>query len=93
MSMNLHLPGCPHVWRQTRSEFTCWAMGRDRFEVLEAYKRDYIDPYAPKPLQGKDARNPFLIAKHAEDVAEFNREYEQLRAWLVEHPEAKWTMT
>lgn len=90
MSMNLYIKGCPHVRRQTSSEFTYWALGKDRYEVLAAYKRYYLDPYAPKPLEGKDARNPFLIQQHAEVVAEFNQEYEGLKAWLDAHPEARW---
>ena len=44
MSNNLGLPGCPHALRQTRTEFTWAWVGRDRFAVLDAYAREYIDP-------------------------------------------------
>ena len=68
MSFNLVLSNLNVV--QTHTDFTMEMMSGKYtpLEILALYKRRYVDPYAPKPLQGKDARNPYLIKQHAEDV-------------------------
>lgn len=90
MSHNLRLPGCPIPLYQTRTDFTfCW-VDKDRMEVLDAYRREYIDPMRPEPLRGKDARNPYQIMRHREANEEFDRHYNDLREWLERHPQARW---
>jgi hypothetical protein len=90
MSHSLHLPGCPIPLYQTRTDFTFRWVDKDRMEVLDAYRREYIDPMRPTPLRGKDARNPYKIAQHREVNEEFDRHYEDLREWLERHPQARW---
>lgn len=90
MSHNLRIAGCPYPIRQTTTEFT-WAWRyKPLLEGLAAYKVEYHDPYAPKPLEGKDARNPYLVKKYEEAVAEHEAEFEKIVQWVRAHPEASW---
>lgn len=90
MSHSLHLRGCPYPLRYTSTEFTWKWLGKDRFEILEAYKAEYIDTRHPKPLHGKDARNPYLQQKWQEEVEELQEEYERLKEWLHRNPQVQW---
>lgn len=74
----------------TRTEFSDQWVGHNRMEVLEAYRREYLDPLKPPPLVGKNARNPHLQANYREAVAEIDAQYESLRRWLLANPQAHW---
>lgn len=93
MSHNLRLPGCPYPLMQTRTEFTFRWVREDRMAVLDAYRREYLDPYRPAPLQGKDARNPYLVEQHRLANEEIDQKHENLREWLMRNPQARWDYT
>lgn len=91
MSADLELPGCPVPIRPVPRAFVEAArrLG-DRFAVLDLYRAQCLDPERPPPLAGKDARNPFRVAQHAEALRELDAEYHALREYLHRHPQARW---
>lgn len=77
---------------QTRTEFT-WRVvreGMDRFEVLDAYKREYLDPMKPPMPTGKDGRNAYIVNQWKEECARWDNAYHAIKEWLCRHPQARW---
>lgn len=86
------IPGCPYAIAQTTSEFTWEWHTKSIIDSLPAYKAAYLDPYLPKPLTGKDARNPYLIEAYEAEVAEVEARYNKLRAWVLANPQVRWVV-
>lgn len=90
-SHNLILRGFGNLYQttteQTRDLLDLQAK-KGPLAVVDAY-RDLLLRYRPAPLQGKDARNPYLQQQHAEALEEWEAQFEQIRSYLRKNPNAR----
>lgn len=96
MSHNLHCTGFGHLYQTptdvTMRLFEAAGVGtilEQNLNIARAYGEWLHSIYDPKELQGKDARNPYLILQRNEQISELDAHINSLQQFIHNNSSTK----